>query len=724
MNNDKTRLSRVRYGVLFLIFVVQVGVEAQIPGASSDPQALVGALPGDASVDNTGSSSYSIPLAVPAGTAGVQPTLAIAYSSRGGNGSLGLGFYVDGFSSVTRVAPDRMHEGLFGAIDFDEDDRLWLDGQRLLMVSTGTPYGGDGSEYRTEIESFRKIILHGEMNGSNAWFEVRTKSGLIYEYGKTLDSCAEPSNRYQAVSWAMNRISDTVGNYMEFIYDEDVANGEHLLERIDYTGNTNSTPALVPYNTVDFVYESRDDVRYRYQKGARFNATKRLERVEFNVDGNLVHEYRLEYDYGVVGVSQLSSVQQFFANGDSVPPTIFEWTDADGSPGFVADANFTPPAEITATDGTDKGTGLVDLNGDGLTDFLWCNPSGTGAYTNSGSGFVSAPAFAQIEYNAGITENPLRFTDFNGDGAVDLVVHGWLLPYTYINTGSGWDTNSIAQTLWYPDVEFFVDEADSDNAGRFFDIDNDGKTDYLLANGERNTPLFIPVAAKSAALYTDGSNWYDISSSYAPPYPFTVDINGIMTPIGVQSPDLDGDGRQDMIFRRMNGDQGAYLNTGTNWSASVTAYEPPYPMHDDTYGNLNVQIIDVNGDGLPDFLFHRQFIDGTTTNGAYLNTGSGWATSSTASFIPPMPLSVDDSDFDDAEGIALVDLNGDGLVDIGWNNSTDSGAWINSGIGWVTNDLYAPKYPLATTSKKDNGGRFVDINGDGLTDQVYRRGAE
>ncbi len=127
---------------------------------------------------------------------------------------------------------------------------------------------------------------------------------------------------------------------------------------------------------------------------------------------------------------------------------------------------------------------------------------------------------------------------------------------------------------------------------------------------------------------------------------------------------------------------------------------------------------------MPDFLFHRKFTDGTTTNGAYLNTGSGWATSSTASFIPPMPLSVDDSDYDDAEGIALIDLNGDGLVDIGWNNSTDSGAWINSGTGWVTNDLYAPKYPLATINKKDNGGRFVDINGDGLTDQVYRRGTD
>jgi len=689
------------------------------PGGDPEPQVLVGALPGDANVDNTGAASYSIPLAVPPGTAGVQPMLGISYSSRGGNGAMGLGFSLNGLSSISRAPADRIHDGLIDGVDFDEFDRLVLDGQRLVLISSGKTYGEDGSEYRTEIESFSKVILHGNMNSSNSWFEVRTKSGLIHEYGNTTDSFVEPSSTNLAVSWMVNRIGDTAGNYMDYIYAEDVANGEHLLDYIEYTGN--DAAGLVPYNTVDFVYSNRTDTSFRYMQGARFNSTKRLEAIQFNVEGNLAHEYRLGYEYSDTGHSQLVSIRQVFANGDEVPKTAFEWEDSlPGASAWVADAAFTPPVEITDTGGGAQKTGLADLNGDGLMDMMWCSEAGMGMFTNSGGGFVEAPgcAYTNMSFGDAISGNPFRFHDFNVDGKVDVVVNTWSWSYVYLNTGSGWTANHTHDLPWQPGLEFMMFGEDPEKASRFVDADADGRVDYLCGPywGSSTSPL---------AFGNPGTEWDD-SFAFYPRYPFAVQTGAEeIKPTGVRFIDLNGDGLQDMLFHRTNGDKGTVMNTGTNFSSvSMAAYEPPHPMRDDEYGELGAQMVDVNGDGLPDFLYHRKKTDQTIEKGAYLNTGVGWATNSTAAFEPPLVLAEDDTDQYDSKGVLFVDLNGDGLVDIAWNNSADAGAWINSGTGWVRDDRYEPLYPIASSDGKDKGARFVDIDGDGLLDQIYRSGAQ
>jgi hypothetical protein len=45
-----------------------------------------------------------------------------------------------------------------------------------LGPGTGA-YGADGSEYRTEINSFSKIVAGSFQGGRPSWFEVRTKAG-------------------------------------------------------------------------------------------------------------------------------------------------------------------------------------------------------------------------------------------------------------------------------------------------------------------------------------------------------------------------------------------------------------------------------------------------------------------------------------------------------------------------------------------------------------------
>ncbi len=115
----------------------------------------------------------------------MEPNLSISYGSSGGNGLLGMGFAVGGLSGITRAPAIRHIDTFFDAVDFDESDRLQLDGKRLILVSTDKDYGENGSEYRTEIDSFSRIILHGAMNDPGSWFSVETKSGLTHVYGQS-----------------------------------------------------------------------------------------------------------------------------------------------------------------------------------------------------------------------------------------------------------------------------------------------------------------------------------------------------------------------------------------------------------------------------------------------------------------------------------------------------------------------------------------------------------
>lgn len=112
----------------------------------------------------------------------MEPALSLVYNSNSGNGLLGVGWSLAGLSTIHRCPRTLVQDGVKGGISFDANDRFCLDGQRLVAINGA--YGGNGTEYRTEIDSFTRIISYGTAGSGPAWFKVWTKSGQVMEYGQ------------------------------------------------------------------------------------------------------------------------------------------------------------------------------------------------------------------------------------------------------------------------------------------------------------------------------------------------------------------------------------------------------------------------------------------------------------------------------------------------------------------------------------------------------------
>lgn len=135
------------------------------------PATVAGSTPGQFSVSPSGAATYRIPIQVPPGVAGMEPKLELVYNSQGGNGLLGMGWSLSGLSSITRCPRTMATDGVRGGVNLDANDRFCLDGQRLLVVAG--VYGGVGSEYKTELESFSKITSVGALGTGPQSFAIR-----------------------------------------------------------------------------------------------------------------------------------------------------------------------------------------------------------------------------------------------------------------------------------------------------------------------------------------------------------------------------------------------------------------------------------------------------------------------------------------------------------------------------------------------------------------------
>ena len=88
-------------------------------------------------VNETGAATFSIPIEVPPGTAGLAPTISLNYSSQSDNGILGVGLSLGGLTSIYRCGRSLAQDGVKDTVNYNINDRFCLDGQRLVASGDG-----------------------------------------------------------------------------------------------------------------------------------------------------------------------------------------------------------------------------------------------------------------------------------------------------------------------------------------------------------------------------------------------------------------------------------------------------------------------------------------------------------------------------------------------------------------------------------------------------------
>ncbi len=641
---------------------------------------------GQFSVTPSGAASYTIPIAVPPGTAGIEPKLALAYSSQSGNGLLGVGWSLSGLSAVTRCPRTIAQDGVKGGINFDANDRYCMDGQRLVAVNGS--YGANGTEYRTERESFSRIISYGAAGNGPAWFKVWTKAGQVVEYGNTADSRIEAQGKTSARVWAMNKLGDTVGNYLTVTYTEDSANGGYYPQRIDYTGNASG---LAPNDSVQFVYETRPDIVPLYFAGSLIKNTQRLTKVQTYSGGTQTREYRLTYGTGATtNRSRIAGIAECALPNNVCKPTINPTWSEYGSNAFNAGTNWTSQAAGF----------LADVNGDGKADLIAQQSDGIYVALSTGTGagasgkWVNSFGTAQGYSDPNVT--PVFLLDVNSDGLADAVGIAGDGVYVALSNGTGFN----APVKWASDFGTGNGWTTMDAYPRTLaDINGDGLLDLV---GFKSDGVYV--ALNTGTGFGPTTKWgNDFGTASVVAY-----ASNSANPRLVQ--DINGDGLPDIVGFA-NGGTYVALNTGTGFAAA-TVWLADFGINagyttQDTYPRT---LADINGDGLPDLVGFKS--DGTYVS---INTGSGFQTA--AKWLADFGTSTA-TVYPSQKGYPryLADVNGDGKADI--VGFAIFGVWVSlsTGTGFNSSTQWSAGFGFVWNTSLPR--QIADLDGDGYPDIV------
>jgi Salmonella virulence plasmid 65kDa B protein len=179
-------------------------------------EAAVGRTPGNLSISQSGSATYSIPIWTPPGPRGMQPNMALVYNSNGGGGPVGKGWGLAGLSSISRCGKTFAQDANPAPVALAVSDGYCLNGNRLRLTA-GT-YGTAGSTYQTETADFSLITAVGAAGNGPASFSVKGKDGLIYDYGTAGNSRVLATGSATASLWMLNQIADRSGNKIVITY--------------------------------------------------------------------------------------------------------------------------------------------------------------------------------------------------------------------------------------------------------------------------------------------------------------------------------------------------------------------------------------------------------------------------------------------------------------------------------------------------------------------------
>jgi len=476
--------------------------------SASDAPNTHDTIPGHFDVSDDGSATYTILIDVLPGRTGMQPEIGIAYNSDSGNGLLGVGFSLTGFSSITYCPKNVSDDGKLQAIQLDGHDPLCLDGKRLVAVN-GT-YGAIGTEYRTVPDTFVRVASMPTCSNpefgcpGQQKFRVWTKNGRIHDYG----------GDYTPVGWAVQtvwnrtRIADRSGNAILFDYGYVLQSDtrapavvEQWIDRVEYTWHDN--PSLGTQRAVVFDYDqNRPDPIRGYDLGIPNQTTRRLKAIRLMGPGpsgpasKLVRGYVLKYEIGKAsGRSRLKSIQDCVptptnptnVEGICKNPTTFNWARPGGDaadPGVLGFTSFKTSAFVPASSSTVREKirfDVGDFNGDGRDDLLFQDYDAYNYIVSLAEDdpTLNESSFLKMQSAAGLQSPTFESyipVDYNQDGRTDLFRVTTNTYKVYLANGSDTTVDSTP-------IDTGIPAAGHPEYVHFVDFNGDGAPDLLTCQG-------------------------------------------------------------------------------------------------------------------------------------------------------------------------------------------------------------------------------------------------
>lgn len=693
-----------------------------LAGAAQALPAAVGRTAGSFAVSSTGSANYSIPLWTPPGIAGLQPSLALVYSSSSGDGAYGVGWNLAGQSAITRCNQTVAQDGIAASVTLASTDQYCLDGKRLRSFS-GT-YGADGTEYQTEVADFSLVISHGTAGTGPAWFEVHGKNGLVYEYGHTTDSTLVATGVTTVLTWALNRVTDPFGNAIIYTYTQPSTNGVsdqvQLLNTIAYAAASSS--ATPQYQvSLSYVANTSTKIPSGFVAGAAFLEPNLVQTITVSsLSGSsyvTARTYNLAYTLGTgTGRSTLNSVQECSAT-ECFPATTI--TYQNGTPGWTTGVASSGNVNLLSE------AFVLDLNGDGFDDLVYPDAaSGHWVYRlGAATGTYAGP------YDSGVTYGNTSLAavmDYAGHGNQGLIVAGstgYFHALQFASVGAAFTNTTTNLAVPAGLVGVYAGDVDGDGRDDLIYFVSGGSTwqdpDTIYSSRNTGTAFATPVVLKQ---WANGASCVRCTKFVTPPMG---DYPAYNSASRIRRADFNGDGRIDFLVHTntclIAGDGVSCTTNTLNWvlmvsGADGTTYSSLGVLSNNitSYtGNLRPPLIgDFNGDGCSDLLYNN----GTNLMVQY---GTCFRTGQTSILSSPVTTTIG------MPGIypIVIDWDGDGMDDLVDASAISGGVFEyakSTGTGfsnWASTGL--------SYNNSDSGYFAVvaDVNGDGLYDIVYPTGA-
>jgi RHS repeat-associated protein len=616
-------------------------VVADIPSVAEMARPVTssaGATAGGFGVSDMGSAQYSIPISIPPGIAGMQPSVSLGYSNTGGNGHVGVGWAIGGLSAISRCPKTIAQDGARAGINYDKDienDAFCLDGQRLIPV--GTPSLAIGQavsgvnigevkvrEYRTEIDRYDRILSYeATANSAESYrnnvggpsnFKVFSKSGQIMEYGSRWWSlnngnsqvASDPDRGNTVRVWPLDKVADRNGNY----YVVDYAGNANLISSGPAVVTNAAPGAIKPVGAFPQVEFYPAQITYTFNKGKGITS---VNRVLFEYADRPANDRHVMFDSGAgqhILTKRLQSISTYvdgqIIDYDNIPlpnPLTNQnlYPICSGAQCGTKVKEYRLAYDATPATTRSRLVSLEECASDGV-----CLPKTTFAWTGYSKNLLGAGSGVKNLGGADVNDfKSFTVADIDGDGRSDLVRR-----YGGSNTGHVQALLSRGDTFETRDLyrsgggEIAGPDATSYGFG---DFNGDGRADFFGYN---------PVSGGFFRLCLTNVGATAMDCTDYPPSVIQQPSNDFFL-----QGDFDGDGKTDLLlFRGLQNagnvatatyDWDLLLGTSTGLSTTPRRVRTPYGGGTMVNGKLyafsalSALVGDFNGDGRADLLMRK-----------------------------------------------------------------------------------------------------------------------